>query len=179
MVVSVYQPLCGFSVFICVCLILSQSINKKPHAFQASVNLMPCCIKDTARFFWYCGIKALHVQIDNFIKQNDSSSVVQESTTSGNKKSVGCGSWGVGQKLKKGLGKIEGLVTLCQLCVLMQHSNAVVVTYPVKDFVTCILIWVPKFSCPKKINIPLFKVIFSVAIYVSSKKTSFVHCKPS
>ena len=117
MVVSVYQPLFGFSVFICVCLILSQSINKKPHTFQASVNLMPCCIKDTARFFWYCGNKALHVQIDNFIKQNDSSSVVQESTTSGNKKSVGCGSWGVGQKLKKGVRQNRGvsnsLPTMC------------------------------------------------------------------
>ena len=42
---------------------------------QTSVNMMPCCMKHTARPFWYYGIKAQCVQIHNIIKQNNTSNV--------------------------------------------------------------------------------------------------------
>ena len=47
---SVYWPLCVLFVFICVCVISNQSTSKNQVIHVTlSVNLIPCCMKHTAR----------------------------------------------------------------------------------------------------------------------------------
>ena len=62
--VNLLAPECAVSLCECVCVcvcvgvISNQSTRKKP---QTSVNLKTCCIKFTARSFWYKSIKTRHV----------------------------------------------------------------------------------------------------------------------
>ena len=59
-------------VFVSLCVISNQSTSEN-HVIHVrpSGNLMPCCIKHTARFCWYLSTKARQVLVHNIIiKQN-------------------------------------------------------------------------------------------------------------
>ena len=61
---SLLVPECvvSFCVYVFLCVRYQSRVPTENHIMcQTSVNLMPCCIKYTARFFWYKVTKAQHV----------------------------------------------------------------------------------------------------------------------
>ena len=75
MCVSLLVPVCLACLLVSV---ISNQSTSKNHAIcvKPSVNSMPCCIKHTARRYYYKGTKAQQVWVHNIMKQNNTLDVV-------------------------------------------------------------------------------------------------------